>query len=242
MRYLVTVGPYVPEVLILVLVATLAQSVFGLFRRYVNTQASAQFALFAAANGMEWRNGQDRSVLALPFDFLRQGDGRGVDDVMAGTWKGLSIEAAHYWYYDQGDRGNRTYHHFTILATALPLQVPYLGIQQQNVLTQAAELIGMTGLQFESEEFNRQYKVVAKERPFAYQVIDTSMISWLLGPGAGFNFALNDRYLLMWVHRIMDPQGLGPLFNAARGFVDTIPQLVWQEYGNRPPTVTQQAS
>jgi hypothetical protein len=229
-----------PLAILLLLAAAAAGGLYW----YVQWKREQAFAQFARSNGMDWRNGNDTSILDLPFHFLQQGSGRGVDDVIAGRWKGLPVDSAHYWYYDEStsmERGqmrrHRNYHHFTVVVAACSLQLPYLGIHQQSLFSRAAELIGVNGLQFESEEFNRHFKVDGQDPALAYKVIDAHMMEWLLGPGRSFNFALNDRYLLMSTHRITDPKGLVPFFDAAKAFIDNIPRLVWQEYGTQPPLV-----
>ncbi|TMK81669.1 MAG: DUF3137 domain-containing protein [Actinobacteria bacterium] len=157
------------------------------------------------------------------------GDGRGCENVLSGTWDGLPVREADYWYYTESSdsKGGRSksYSYFSVVVADLDCSVPRVSISKETLLTRAAEHLGARDLDFESEEFNRMFKVTAQDPQVAYQLIDPRMMNWLLSTGGAFGFEVAG-------HR-RRPTELIPLFGSAQLFRDHIPRLVRTEYGIR---------
>ena len=108
--------------------------------------------------------------------------------------------------------------------------VPGLDIRRENLLDRVAGAFGFQDINFESEEFNRMFKVTAEDPQVAYQLIDPRMMNWLLSTGGAFGFEVVGPNLLVYSHR-RRPTELIPLFGSAQLFRDHIPRLVRTEYG-----------
>jgi hypothetical protein len=82
----------------------------------------------------------------------------------------------------------------------------------------------------ESELFNRSFRVKCGDPEFAFKLIDARMEQFLLDTGGEFAVELLGSSALIACKR-RPPAELVPLFGTAKGFVDRIPRLVWNEYG-----------
>jgi hypothetical protein len=112
------------------------------------------------------------------------------------------------------------------------LSTPYVSVAKENLLTRAADHLGLKDIDFESEAFNRAFNVKAPDKEFAFKVIDARMEQFLLNSGGEFAFESVGPSLLVSCHR-RAPSDLVPLLGTAKGFVDHIPRLVWTEYGTQ---------
>ena len=192
---------------------------------------------FATERGLEYSR---VDPFALPssyaFHLFGMGDGRGCENVLSGTWDGLPVREADYWYYTESSdsKGGRSksYSYFSVVVADLDCSVPRVSISKETLLTRAAEHLGASDLDFESEEFNRMFKVTAQDPQVAYQLIDPRMMNWLLSTGGAFGFEVVGPNLLVYSHR-RRPTELIPLFGSAQLFRDHIPRLVRTEYGIR---------
>lgn len=192
---------------------------------------------FATQRGLEYSR---VDPFALPssyaFHLFGMGDGRGCENVLSGTWDGMPVREADYWYYTESSdsKGGRSksYSYFSVVVADLDCSVPRVSISKETLLTRAAEHLGARDLDFESEEFNRMFKVTAEDPQVAYQLIDPRMMNWLLSTGGAFGFEVVGPNLLVYSHR-RRPTELIPLFGSAQLFRDHIPRLVRTEYGIR---------
>jgi len=168
---------------------------------------------------------------------LRQGHRSGYKNALAGRWQDLPVKEADYWFSTrvtaggpQGTGSQRGYAYFSIVVADLAATMPYVSVQKKGLLTNAAEHLGMDHIDFESEDFNRKFRVTAPDKEVAVKLIDAGMIQWLLSTGAEFAFAVGGCNLLVSCNQL-PATGLVRLFDVAKGFTDHIPHVVWAEYG-----------
>ncbi len=194
--------------------------------------------LFALQHGMEfWAADPVGIPMAYPFHLFRLGDGRGCENVMAGTWHGLPVKEADYWYYtessDSKGHRSRSYRRFSVVVADLTCDLPPVTVEKENLLTKLTAHLGFHDLDFESEAFNRLYQVKTMDREFAFRLLDARMIRWMESLGGRFGFEVSGSNLLVWSAKRRSTE-LTPLFGSARMFCDHIPRLVWNEYGSGP--------
>ena len=184
------------------------------------------------------------------FALFGKGDGRGCENVLTGRWEGLPLREADYWYYDETSDGrgghSRSYKYFSVVVADLPCALPHVSIERENVMTRMADHLGFHDIEFESEQFNRMFKVKAQDREFAFKLLDARMINWMQSTGGHFGFEVNGPSLLVWSNR-RPPTELIPLLGCAKLFCDHIPRLVWTQYGTTParpddPAATEERS
>ena len=217
--------------------------IFGLFLAVVGAVAYLSylakrrrqqgFAFLAKQLGMRFALTDPFDTLAEPFDLLRMGDGRGVENVVWGTWQGVECRLFDYWYYDEStdSKGNRTrtYHRFSCLMSPVDAACAHLTLAKENVFTRLGDHLGFRDIELESEEFNRAFTVKSKDRKFAVDFCDARMMQWLLTHGEGFGFEVVGDRLLVSCRRVA-PTELIPLLGTMKGFRDQIPRVVFSLY------------
>jgi hypothetical protein len=190
---------------------------------------------FAARNNLEFSS-SDPFRLDRSYDFhlFDMGDGRGCENVMSGEWQGLKITEADYWYYtestDSEGRRSRSYSHFSVLLIALDAWLPGVRLERENPLTRLADHVGLSDIEFESEDFNRRFNVKAKDKEFAFKLVDARMMQWLLAAPHKVCLEANGGHVLLWCKRLGSAE-VGELFMMGKAFVEHVPRLVWNEYG-----------
>jgi hypothetical protein len=189
---------------------------------------------FAQRFGLSFSQDDPYDLTSYPFLLLRKGDGRGCENVVSGSFQGVMVKEADYWYFDRStdSEGHTTksYHRYSIVIADLALSTPHVSVSKENLLTLAADHMGMRDIEFESEAFNRAFNVTAPDKEFAFKLIDARMEQFILDTGGAFAFESVGSSLLASCHK-RSPAELVPLFGATKGFVDHIPRLVWNEYG-----------
>ena len=191
-------------------------------------------ALWAFQRGFEYSQQDPHGLLRLDFQLFHQGDGRGCENVLTGTWEGLPIRLADYWYYEESHNSNggssRSYEQFSVMLTTIDAALPHVRIGHENALSRLFDKLGFDDIQFESEQFNRRFRVQADDRQFAYKLLDARMMDWLLTTGGGHCYEVNGQWVLAYCKRL-PPEQLTALLHAGKGFIEQVPRLVWADYG-----------
>lgn len=201
---------------------------------YLKKKRREELAGMARSLGLEYSSQDPYGLDSLPFELFGKGDGRGTENVLWGTWQGIDLKCFDYWYYERStdSKGNtsRTYYRFSCAITELPIDSAHLTIEQENVLTRIGEHLGFHDIPFESEDFNRRFRVHCADPKFATDVIDARMMAWLL-ESRGFEFELNGPYLLCYCHRVR-PTELVPVIGTLKMFKDHLPRVTLDLYGS----------
>lgn len=193
-----------------------------------------ELAAYAHEHGLVYSPIDTYGLDSLPFHLFKQGEGRGCENVLTGRWNDVPVTGADYWYYtestDSEGHRNKTYHRFSVVVCELGAWLPSVQIGHENMLTRLADHLGFDDIDFESEEFNRRFRVKSKDREFAFKLLDAPMISWLLHTAGDHCYEVSGNHLLVYRSKVA-PAELTPLFLAGAVFVQHIPRLVWADYG-----------
>jgi hypothetical protein len=219
---------YVLGILVLALV------VFGVWYSYHRKQQRRlALAAFAGQNGLVYSRDDPFGLIGYPFGLFSRGDGRGCENVVYGEWKGMPMQEADFWYYEQTTdshgRTSKSYHRFSVVVANLGVDVPEVAIEKENLLTRIADHVGLHDVEFESEQFNRAFQVKTADREFCFKLVDARMMHWLVSTGGEFGFEIVGPWLLVHCGRL-GPTELTPLIGTAKAFGDHIPQLVRMQY------------
>jgi hypothetical protein len=205
----------------------------AIFSYYAKLQRQRELGSIAAGQGLDFSIADPFRTLDEPFTLFERGDGRGVENVMWGTWHGCDLRAFDYWYYDEStdSNGNRskTYHRFDCALTTVDALCPRLTIEHENVLTRLADALSFHDIDFESEDFNRRFTVKASERRFATALCDARMMEWLMQHGDGYSFEIVGDRMMIWCSRV-DPAGIVHVLGTASTFRQHIPAVVSSLY------------
>ena len=219
----------------LIFIAFVAAAVGVAYLSYLAKKKRREgFALVATQLGMEYWPQDPFGLLSEPFALFNRGDGRGIENVIAGPYQSIDTKAFDYWYYEEStdSKGNRTktYYRFDCVIVPIDAACSPLTIDNENVLTRLADALSFHDIEFESEDFNRAFHVKSPDREFAFRLIDARMMRWLLSVPGGFGVEVNGPKYVVYSRKLA-PVDLIPLFGTAQGFHRHIPRLVWNEYG-----------
>jgi len=211
-----------------IVVAVLAYT--GRQRRLDRQQALRGLAL---AEGLEFATADPFDTLGQPFSLLQEGDGRGVENVLWGFWNELEVRAFDYWYYEESSDTeggtSRSYSHYDCVIALIDASCPQLRISPENVLTRIASALSFEDIAFESEEFNRAFRVQGRDRRFATALCDARMMEWLVGETQGYSFEVTGDRMLCWTRQGPAEATLA-LLATAKTFHDRIPPVVASLY------------
>lgn len=216
---------------LLVVIAVAVASIVAAF--HLKARRREAFRAFALQNGLQYAEPDPFDLLGWPFNLFRRGDGRGIENVLWGTWRQKPIHAFDYWYYtettDSRGRRSRSYRRFSCALVEVPASFPHLELAREDLFSRLADHLGLEDIEFESPEFNRRYNVKAKERKFAYELIDARMLEWLVDFDQGLAFEVMGNRVLAYGRRAK-PSGLLGLIGTAVMFRDHIPRVAWSLY------------
>jgi len=178
-------------VLIIVL-GLAAVGLIGWFSYVAKQKRRQAFALMATQLGLEYSPQDPYGTVSEPFPLFDKGDGRGVENVLSGTWQDLDVRLFDYWYYDRStdSKGNtsKTYYRFDCVIVPVEAACPQLTITHENLGTRLANALTFHDIRFESEEFNRAYYVRSPDKKFANDLVDARIMDWLMKHAEGFSF------------------------------------------------------
>lgn len=233
---------FVPLIFVLVVVLV----VVGAYYAWeAEKKRRAAFASFAAAKGWGYSpddpHGLDGRWDCFPFD---RGHSRQATNVITGTADGgLPMVAFDYRYKEtttdsKGNSSTTTYR-FAVCVVRLPCQLPDLYVGNENFLTRIGSAIGIEDIEFESDDFNRAFRVKSDNPKFASDLLHPRMMELLLARGRGIEWRLRGWDMLTWRKgRLTIPDLLERTSLLCR-IVQGIPTFVWKDRGYDPGTQTQ---
>ncbi len=174
----------------LIFIAFVAAAIGVFYLSYLAKKKRREgFALVATQLGMEYWPEDPFGLLSEPFALFNRGDGRGIENVIAGSYQSIDTKAFDYWYYEEStdSKGHtsRTYYRFDCVVVPIDAACSPLTIENENVLTRLADALSFHDIQFESEDFNRMFNVKSPDKKFANDFIDARMMQFLLQTGQG---------------------------------------------------------
>lgn len=217
-----------------VLIVAAIAAVIGSF--YLKKKRREALAAMASRLGLAYSRDDSFGCGNLPFELLRRGDRRRVENVLHGAWQGFELREFDYWYEvettdAQGNRSTSTYR-FSCAVTKIEARMSSLSLTRENLFTRLADSLGLADIEFELEEFNRAFTVKCKDAKFANDFVDQRMMHWLLATDRALGFEASGNWLLVYSKR-RRPAGLIPLMGTLKQYRDEVPRVVFDLYGLR---------
>jgi hypothetical protein len=198
-------------------------------------------ALFAWCATHGWSYvGEDESLTyrwsGAPFG---TGERRRARNVMRGPVGDREAVVFDYSYETSStdSKGNRTTttHRFAVVAVGLPVPLPRLQVTPDNVFKRAAAAIGLgeEDIQLESDDFNKRFRVTARDRKFAFDVLHPRLMHALLAtePVA---WRFEGTELLSWDSGRVTPDQALVRAMMLSSVIDAVPTFVWKDRGFDP--------
>ena len=217
----------------------------GLF--YLNYIAAKRrrelFAGFAAQQG--WAYLPSNNTLAgqwsgTPF---QAGDNRQVRNVLSGAFNGHQMVAFDYSYQthstDSHGRRTTTTHKFGVVVVQLPGALPHLEVTHEGIFGGAvANAFGFRDIQFESEQFNRAFRVKADDERFGHAVVTPRMMELLLARGE-IGWRIEGNSLVGWDKGAHNPTEIMNRLALLQQIAEQVPPYVWRDYAGVDPRLRQ---
>jgi hypothetical protein len=100
-----------------------------------------------------------------------------------------------------------------------------VSIERQGLPATLVEHLALRDIQFESEEFDRRFRVRSADARFATGLIDPRMMAWLLSTNGEYGFEVVGHSALVY-SQFVDVEGVPTLLDTAVGFVRLVPEVV----------------
>ena len=137
--------------------------------------------LWATGRGWNLLPGKDRSVHRdFPgLKVFQKGHSRSAKNIIKGEHEGCSMTLMDYRYV-VGHGKNRSTHNRGVVILHCDHPTIPLSIRRENPLDRVGEFFGADDIDFESAEFSRKFFVKSADRKWAFDVIHTRTMEYLL--------------------------------------------------------------
>lgn len=165
-----------------------------------------------------------------------QGRDQRACDVVQGPFDGRDALAFDY-RWTTGNGRSRTVHHAHVVALRLPAFLPTVQVTPEGLGTALARLVGAQDVQFESEDFNRAFRITARDLRTASDVLNPRLMERLLRSDArGVSWRIEGVWILSWQSGGWDLGSLAARLGVLAAVVRAVPRHVWQDHGYDPVT------
>lgn len=179
--------------------------------------------------------GTDRSLVdrwqGEPFG---KGHTRATSDVMVGRWAGRPAISFTYSYRSGSGKDESTFS-FHVVALPLPAYLSTLELTPEGFGDRLAKVFGGQDIQFESDEFNRAWRVRSPNPRFAHDVVHPRLMERLLRADArGVSLRIGGTDIVTWADGETRTDRIAGRLALMTAVVDSVPRFVWQDHGHDP--------
>ncbi|ADB35722.1 hypothetical protein Kfla_6730 [Kribbella flavida DSM 17836] len=227
------------EPYLLALVGFAVVGVLAVVNHMAAKKRREQFTAFAAQQGFAYTPENHQLAAQWAGEPFRTGSSRRVRNVLGGSFHGRQMVAFDYSYEthstDSKGRRTSTTHKYGVVVMQLPGPLPHLQVTHEGVFGGAvANALGFRDLQFESDQFNRAFRVKADDERFGHAVVHPRMMELLLARGEiGWRFEGNS--LVGWDNGPHTPVEVMNRLHLLHQVIDQIPPYVWRDYAGVDP-------
>lgn len=205
---------------------------FGAWRGALRRRRLAEWA--SATPGWAYLP-EDPSLLNISFRFpFGTGESRSVTEVLRGTFTDREAVSFVYTFQQRAGRGAAVFR-FHVVAMRLPQCLPVVEVVPERLVERAEKALGAQDLRFESEAFNRAYRVQARDERVAYAIVQPLLMERLLRDDArDIAWRVDGDWVLSWRSGVTDLGTLAARLSLLSAVVASVPPYVWQDYGYGP--------
>lgn len=201
---------------------------------WFQAQRAKRLRAWAASAGWTYV-GADPSLVARwrgePFG---RGHSQRATEVMTGRFQGRPALSFAYSYTTGSGKDRHTYT-FHVVAVALPAYLPTLELTPDGLGAKLAKTFGGQDIQFESEDFNRAWRIEARDLKFAHDVVHPRLMERLLRPDArGTSLRIEGSDAVSWTQGSTRTETLAARLSVLCALVDAVPRFVWLDHGHDP--------
>ena len=157
--------------------------------------------------------------------------------MLRGKEAGRDFVAFDYSYetHTNSSKGrSTTTHRFAVCVVPLPVPLGVVEVRPEGLVSRAADAMGVSSdLELESEDFNRRYRVRARNAKLASDVLPPRTMEYLVAQPRDMvpAFRLSGAHLVTWRSGRLDPAEVVTTCAVVDRVLDGIPSFVWRDAG-----------
>jgi hypothetical protein len=192
---------------------------------------------FALGRGWLYEADDPSLVDAFPGEPFGRGDSRRARTVLRGKESGRDFVAFDYSYatHTQTSKERRTtVHRYAVVAVPLPVPLGVVEVRPEGLMARAADAIGVSGdLELESEDFNRRFRVRARNAKLASDVLSPRTMEYLVAQrrDAVPAFRVSGGHVVAWRTGRLEPMEVVRTCAVLDRVLDGVPSFVWRDAG-----------
>ncbi len=180
---------------------------------------------WAAANGWRMRAGKDGDFDEChPFSCLQRGHSRHAYNIVDGNAGGERLIAFDYRYTTGSGKDQHTYT-FSAVILDSPFPLKGLVIRPEGFFDKLASMVGFDDIDFESEDFSRQFFVKANDRRWAYDVLHPRAMELLMA-GPRYAVEFHTTTAIVWHDRCLQPADFDDAIRLVRDLFQSFPDYL----------------
>jgi hypothetical protein len=218
----------VTSVIVIVAVMAAVISTIFYFRRAAAKARTAAIRALAHSHGWRFVAEKDGELprAHLHLKTFDVGHSKSARNVVRFAMAGLTMEMFDY-HYTTGSGKHAQHHSLSVCIAEVPHPFLYpLVVRPEHFGDKLAAAVGFNDIDFESDEFSREFHVSSPDRKFAFALSDQRMMEWFLAR-RGTRVELWEAKLLVRVsEELLRPDELARLPALAEGLWVQVPQHV----------------
>jgi hypothetical protein len=214
----------VPPILIIIIFLAVGAGLFLAWQ--ADKKRREELLLWATARGWNMRPGKQGSMHRdfAGLKVFEKGHSRSAKNVIEGDFEGHPVTLLDYKYVT-GHGKNRTTHNRGMVILHCDFPTVPLFIRRENPLDRVGEFFGADDIDFESAEFSRKFFVKSHDRKWAFDVVHTRTMEYLLkAPSFTVEFGFGE--IAVYKTGKFDPDGYDRALRMARRMHELIPDFV----------------
>ena len=209
-----------------VIVAALVLSVLTVLTRPRHGRAEKRWA---AERGWLVLGG-DQALARRMLGMFGVGSSCRVSHLITGPFEGRPAMSFEYW-----EGGGTTSVKCHVVAVSLPVRLPALRLSPEAMTDRVVEAVGGQDIAFESDEFNRAWRVRSDDAEFAHDVLHPRVMERLMaGDAQGLSVWVVGTEILCWMPGATHLAAVDERLAVLTAVVDAIPRFVWLDHGYDP--------
>jgi hypothetical protein len=156
--------------------------------------------------------------------------------VLRGAFEGVpAVSFTYRWTTGSGRQ--RTTHACHVVVLDLPAFLPTVQLTPDGLGAKLTKAVGGQDIQFESDDFNRAWRVESRDLPVAHAIVNPRLMERLMRSDAsGESLRIEGTSILSWAFGATDTGALARRLGLLAAVVHAIPRHVWQDHGYDPMT------
>jgi hypothetical protein len=175
-----------------------------------------------------------------PFAFHVHGDNPHASNVVWGSYRNRDLVCFDYLRTEGFEPRFRRTRQYTCLLLRAPISFAPLVVQHRSISIRRTlyDILGVRGINFASDEFNRRYFVHCSDQQFALDLIQPQAVEFLLRHRPMYIEAQGSAVLFYYrssMFMVPLPTGVQTLLDTASDFLDLLPDSVLREHAPATP-------